>query len=634
MPLEFGKSDLYHKKLTDTAEKRMKKLYENAYNKISKEIKKLDEGINTKSTSYQKGYLLDLQKKMKAAYDDVALDTFSQVQYNIKDVSEAVVNDNVKILNQYGLNIKGAFSYVPKDVVTSITNGSLYKSKWTLSSRIWDINNATNRDIRKIIAQGIAMQTPTYDIAKDLEKYVNPSAKKNYDWSRLYPGSNKKVDYNAQRLVRTTITHAYQQSVKEITEQNPLSDGILWLATGSKRMCDICAKRNGKVYAPNKLPLDHPNGQCTMATHFSKTPKQISKEMQDELSPKRDELRAKLEALKKNAQEKDSGFVDKVFNEDQQEYLTPYGFTPDNVPSDFNDWSHKVSTSQAGKILEDMGTSWGDPHPYQQLEKFYNKKLAPNRMITGEKLINQAEKSAAKQSIQNEEDLHKFIKEKWMGKIKDQTESHMLKLEDQVFDKLSKKEIEGLETYTGSAYKEINSYLRLIEGGKTKSQAKSISQIPDYYIKALNNAKGGLDKVELAEDLVLRRGTDLGDLAGLLSGDFDSNKKMLYKLKYAFNDNELFAKELNERYEGLQGKLAGFTSTSSLYNKGFSGDVEVILYAPKGTKASSIMRISKYGTGEGETLLNAGTNVEFIKAEKSDGHKGSEVRIFLRILNI
>ena len=36
MPLEFGKSDLYHKKLTDTAEKRMKKLYENAYKEALK----------------------------------------------------------------------------------------------------------------------------------------------------------------------------------------------------------------------------------------------------------------------------------------------------------------------------------------------------------------------------------------------------------------------------------------------------------------------------------------------------------------------------------------------------------------------------------------------------------------------
>ena len=68
-------------------------------------------------------------------------------------------------------------------------------------------------------------------------------------------------------------------------------------------------------------------------------------------------------------------------------------------------------------------------------------------MVTGKKLINQTEKSAVKQSIQNEEDLHKFIKEKWMDKIKEQTESHMLKLEDQVFDKLSEKESKKMNLF-------------------------------------------------------------------------------------------------------------------------------------------------------------------------------------------
>ena len=48
-------------------------------------------------------------------------------------------------------------------------------------------------------------------------------------------------------------------------------------------------------------------------------------------------------------------------------------------------------------------------------------------MVTGKKLINQTEKSAVKQSIQNEEDLHKFIKEKWMDKIKEQTRNSIKK---------------------------------------------------------------------------------------------------------------------------------------------------------------------------------------------------------------
>lgn len=633
MPLAFGKSDLYHKKLSATVEKRIKKIYDNAYKEVSKELSKLDEGINNKSDSYQKSYLKDLQEQLKKAYDNVALDTFSEIKLGMENTSEFVVKENQELLKKFGLDIKGAFSYVPKDVVTSIVNGSIYDTKWSLSSRVWDIKSSTNRDIRKIIGQGIATQASTYEIAKELEKYVNPSAAKEYDWSRLYPGSNKKVDYNAQRLARTTITHAYQQSVKEVTEQNPLSDGILWLATGSKRMCDICAKRDGKVFAPDKLPLDHPNGQCTMATHFSKTPKQISEEMQNELSPKRDELKAKLEALKANAQKKNSGYTNKVMNEQQQKYLTPYGFSSDNMPKDFNDWSHKVSNSQAGEILNDMGTDWGDPHPYQKLEKYYNSKLAPDRMVSGEKLIKQTEKTSLKKSITNEEDLSKFVKEDWMKKIQSQSERHMLDLEKESFNKMTSQQREGLRTYTGSSYREMNGYLRALAEGNSKEEAIRKSLITNRQLKAIDDAMNGLKSSPLKEDLVLRRGTDLGDLAGLLGGNFNENLEMLNSLYNSYGqDAKKIAEELTNRYAGLQGSFAGFTSTSSLYNKGFSGKVEAIIYAPAGTDAASIMEISEFGTSEGETLLNAGTRVELIKVEESDGHKSSKLRMYLRII--
>ena len=68
------------------------------------------------------------------------------------------------------------------------------------------------------------------------------------------------------------------------------------------------------------------------------------------------------------------------------------------------------------------------------------------------------------------------------------------------------------------------------------------------------------------------------------------------------------------------------------FEKGFGDDVEMIFYAPKGTQGSSIMSISRFGTDEGETLLNAGTQVEIVGIEDSYAHFGSSVRIFLRIL--
>ena len=85
-------------------------------------------------------------------------------------------------------------------------------------------------------------------------------------------------------------------------------------------------------------------------------------------------------------------------------------------------------------------------------------------------------------------------------------------------------------------------------------------------------------------------------------------------------------------FAGAVGQYGSFTSTSSIWDRGFSGDVEVVIYAPKGTSASSIMSISNFGTGEGETLLNAGTTVRCIKVEKSDGHKGSDIRVFLEVI--
>ena len=118
----------------------------------------------------------------------------------------------------------------------------------------------------------------------------------------------------------------------------------------------------------------------------------------------------------------------------------------------------------------------------------------------------------------------------------------------------------------------------------------------------------------------------------MIGGDFDKAYQELKKTAYTNNSLEDGVKILNEKYSETIGTMHGFTSTSSMYDRGRFGDVEMILYAPKGTAASSIMRISQYGTSEGETLLNAGTRVKIHKIELSDGHMDSKIRIFCEIL--
>ena len=105
--------------------------------------------------------------------------------------------------------------------------------------------------------------------------------------------------------------------------------------------------------------------------------------------------------------------------------------------------------------------------------------------------------------------------------------------------------------------------------------------------------------------------------------------------KFTVNYNKLqgmSAEELNAMFEGSVVKYSGFTSTSSIYDRGFSGDVEMLFYAPENTAASSIMGISIHGTREGETLLNADTTIKIHKIEESDGHKKSKIRVFAEIL--
>ena len=46
-------------------------------------------------------------------------------------------------------------------------------------------------------------------------------------------------------------------------------------------MCPICAERDGKYYEKDSLPLDHPNGMCTVIAVFGKSSEEIGEELGD-----------------------------------------------------------------------------------------------------------------------------------------------------------------------------------------------------------------------------------------------------------------------------------------------------------------------------------------------------------------
>ena len=229
----------------------------------------------TKSAPIVESQLRDLYKQIKQASDDVLKETQGVIVKNMYTMSKEMVDANAKWLNSIGFNVGDfdvAFSNVPKNVVERLVNGQIYDSSWSLSKSIWGDSQKTQKDLYTLVAKGVAQNKPIYDIAKDLERYVNPKKISRWNFEakdgvKIY---KKAVDYNSQRLARTLVQHSYQQSFIETTKHNPFVQKYKWVSNGS-RVCDICLERDGKTYSKDELPMDHPNGMCTMEIVVSDT---------------------------------------------------------------------------------------------------------------------------------------------------------------------------------------------------------------------------------------------------------------------------------------------------------------------------------------------------------------------------
>ena len=519
--------------ITKEQEAEISKLYHKVYLNLKKQMDALPlQGEGTTSQSLKKTYLNKLIKQLKAEYKSLGEGLEGQIKKGMKDVSSSVVQANDDWLQKVGIKIEGAYSFVPGDIVALVSTGKLYGGGWTLSKAIWGESQKHAHDIDTIVASGIAANKSAYDIAKDLEKYVNPSARKEWDWSKVYPGTSKKVDYNAQRLARTMVSHAYQQSLLASTKYNPFVKGYRWRSAHSDRTCELCNDRDGQLYSANDLPLDHPNGMCTFIA----------------------ELTGDLESI-----------ADRL-----------------------GDWTQGKDDPELDRWYQSMG---GVLTPV--------KKDSPITPTTSTPPPNNWLEIAEGQDLNS-------LKKKGRGDMSTLTSS----------------EKKGIKDYTGKSYGKMNSYLRLRSQGYSGEEAKRISKIGSSQLSNLKEAQKGIDKLRTTEPLILRRGSTLGDVAGILPGDYNSNKDTLAKKTI---------QELNDMLTGSVGNYSSFLSTTPDPNGGFYQNVDYIIYAPTGTRGAMVDSISQHAT-EDEFLVGPNTRFLIRGVEDSKGRMGSEIRIFLELL--
>lgn len=268
--------------LAKKQEQQIKQIYNDIYKNVAKKLN------NVNPESLTKRYLEELQKELSKEIKSIH-NKVSKIIKNKIDESTNLANDVqldffMQINNKYDLNMKDTFSSmfskIPKAAMDEILFGDAYKDRKGLSERIWQYTKKFDKDIDYIISEGIANKKSTYGIAKDLEKYVNPNATKDWDWNKVYPNSSKKVDYNAQRLARTAVNHAFQQAQKRSCEKNPYVTGIRWISAGIHgRTCPTCSDRDGQLFKVNEVPLDHPNGLCTTIPEIPMSLEEIGEEL-------------------------------------------------------------------------------------------------------------------------------------------------------------------------------------------------------------------------------------------------------------------------------------------------------------------------------------------------------------------
>lgn len=340
--------------IMESQQKEIKSLYA----KCAKDISFLSSkyaSMKNPSAAIATVQMAQLEKQLKAATKNISNEIYKKIENNLYIVSDAMISTNAKWLKSLGFaspNI--SFTNVSDDIVKNILTGNIYNGGWNLSKAIWGDNEATLKDIHSIIASGRAMNMSSYEVAKNLESYVNPDKSKLWnltmkDGTKIY---KKSIDYNAQRLARTLTQHAYQQSFVTATKDNPFVKEYIWHSNGS-RACDLCKARDGKHYSKFDLPLDHPNGMCVMEPV-------VVKDLEDKLVnwfnseegeyPEIDKFASNFKYTPKQTKKEEYAKVKvQKFTANQDKLLSKYGYTPNNIP-DYYDWLKKANFKDFDEI--------------------------------------------------------------------------------------------------------------------------------------------------------------------------------------------------------------------------------------------------------------------------------------------
>lgn len=214
--------------------------------------------------------------------------------------------DRAGVEDKAGASFRSVLTRAPDEALKQVVTGQAYLDGKGLDSRVWTAAGRLDGGIQQVLEQGIAQKRSAYQIAKDLEQYIKPGAGQPMDWLEVYPDIPFpiSVDYNAQRLARTSINHAYHLAMVESAQQNPFVDAIHWELSPSHYsrqilpfgadVCDEYAMHNEGLGVGNfpvkNVPLPHPGCLCYQYPLVNRSLAECAKELRDWLDGEPNEV--------------------------------------------------------------------------------------------------------------------------------------------------------------------------------------------------------------------------------------------------------------------------------------------------------------------------------------------------------
>lgn len=273
----------------------------NIYKDTVKELSKKASIAGDKTL--KKRWLEDYSKHLDKTTEELENRLYKSIEGAMEQAGKHAVDADLEFFKEaikkagidLGPHFTEMFSEAPNEVLAGIIKGDFYKDGKGLSDRIWNYTNDFEKDIDYIIKRAIAEKKSARELAKDLETFVKPESRRPWAWGTVYPNlRTKQVDYNAQRLARTSITHAHRESQHESARRNPFVEAIHWelsdahyerqVSRWGEDECDEYAEQDNYGlgvgnFPKDEVPLSHPQCLCVTYGVITKTLDEVADEL-------------------------------------------------------------------------------------------------------------------------------------------------------------------------------------------------------------------------------------------------------------------------------------------------------------------------------------------------------------------